>query len=110
MKVYTLKVLTLLFESIALTITAVHVLLIHSKFHVVHGIVLNDREHIERVFLILALVFYGLGFMTGYLALVHEQKQNHLILKRLEDRLHVKLENTHKFHLFSNIGSKKTEE
>lgn len=68
-----LKLMAAILNASAWIITVVHVLLIHSKLQVVDEgakgeVVLNNREHIERALIILAMILFLISFALAIYA------------------------------------------
>jgi hypothetical protein len=92
-----LRMLAIFIDFLATLIIMIHVLFIHSKFQIdtatgEHIVVLNDREDIERVFLIIAI---SMAFITFIILVIAEVKDNNLSnnrLEKLEHHLNIRLQ------------------
>ncbi len=91
-----MRIFALSIDFVASVILTIHVLFIHQKFQIdnengEHIVILNDREDVERVFLIIAVFIYLFSFVILLWAEIKDKNMVDHRWDRLEKHLGIEL-------------------
>jgi hypothetical protein len=85
--IFYIRVIAVSLEIIATILLTTHVLFIHNKLRVRDQVVLSGNEKRERVFIIVTLVFYIIGFLLAIVAEIADRHVTNARISALEKRV-----------------------